>query len=174
LSGQAPKPHSSSVEMTFNAVSAITRPTAVPASDDRLGLAIVPELSVEQQHDRKRNHCHGKADEGPRVVMVTEQRRAVAWVSGHDVQQNLSRSESRAGDGGQQRRGVVARTQSEPDIQNRANREQGELDALEQAQGTRKLVQQQLRREGNQENQRDGVEAKRIEGQGERSSHEWL
>jgi len=66
----------------------------------------------------------------------------------------------------------VARAQSEPDIQNRSNREHGELDALEQAQGTRKLVQQQLRREGTEENQRDGVEAKRIESQGERSSHE--
>jgi hypothetical protein len=52
--------------------------------------------------------------------------------------------------------------------------EQGELDALEQAQRTRKLLQQQLRRKGNQENQRNGVEAKRIEGQGERSSHECL
>jgi hypothetical protein len=31
-----------------------------------------------------------------------------------------------------------------------------------------------LRREGNQENQRDGVKAKRIESQGERSSHECL
>jgi hypothetical protein len=106
--------------------------------------------------------------------MVTEQRRAVAWVSGHDMQQDLPRGKSCAGDGGQERHRIVAGAEPEADIQNRTHRQHGELDALEQAKGTRKLVQQQLRREGNQENQRDGVKAKRIESQGERSGHECL
>jgi hypothetical protein len=106
--------------------------------------------------------------------MVTEQRRAVAWVSGHDMQQDLPRGKSCAGDGGQERHRIVAGAEPEADIQNRTHRQHGELDALEQAKGTRKLVQQQLRREGNQENERDGVKAKRIESQGERSSHECL
>jgi hypothetical protein len=166
LSGQAPKPHSNNVEITFSAVSAITKPTAVPASAPiGLGLAVVPELAVEQQHDRDRSDGHSKADEGPGVIMVPEQRRAVAWVSGHDMQQDLPRGKSCAGDGG---------AEPEAYIQNRTHRQHGELDALEQAKGTRKLVQHQLRRKGNQENQRDGVKAKRIESQGERSGHECL
>ena len=83
------------------------------------------------------------------------------------MQQNLPRGESRAGDGGQQRHRIVARAEPKADIQNRSHRQQGELDALEQAEGTRKLVQQQLPRKGDQEDQRDGVEAERIEGYGE-------
>jgi hypothetical protein len=88
-------------------------------------------------------------------------------ISRHDVQQNLPRGESRAGDGGQQRHRIMARAEPKADIQNRPHRQQGELDALEQAEGTRKLVQQQLRRKGDQEDQRDSEEAERIEGNGE-------
>jgi len=43
-----------------------------------LRLAVVPELFVEQQHGRERNDGNGKADERPAVIMVAEQRRAVA------------------------------------------------------------------------------------------------
>jgi hypothetical protein len=99
--------------------------------------------------------------------MITKQRRTVAGIPRHDVQENLPRSESRAGDGGQQRHRIMARAEPKADIQNWPNRQQGELDALEQAEGTRKFVQQQLRRKGDQEDQRDSEEAERIDGNGE-------
>jgi len=65
----------------------------------------------------------------------------------------------------------MARAEPKANIQNRPHRQQGELDALEQAEGTRKLVQQQLRRKGDQEDQRDSEEAERIEGNGEWAGH---
>ncbi len=53
----------------------------IPFARERAGglrLAVVPELFVEQQHGRERNDGNGKADERPGVIMVAEQRRAVA------------------------------------------------------------------------------------------------
>src|SRR5262249_55484179 len=84
-----------------------------------LRLAVVPELSVEQQHGREREDGDGKANEGPAVIMVAEQRRAIAGGSRHDVQQDLPRGEGRAGDGGEKRDGIVAGPQPEADVENR-------------------------------------------------------
>src|SRR5262245_28454759 len=103
--------------------------------------------------------------------MVAEQRRAVAGISRHDVQQNLPRGESRAGDRGEQRHGIVAGARPEADVENRPYRQHRELDALDEAQRTGKLVEQELCRKSDRKNQRNGVKAERIEGQGERSSH---
>ena len=72
----------------------------------------------------------------------------------------------RARNGGQQRQGVVAGARSEADVQDRADREHREQDALQQAQRAGQFVQQQLRRERRGQNQRHGVEAERVEGDG--------
>ena len=77
--------------------------------------------------------------------MIAEQRRAIARISRHDVQQDLAHGDGRAGGSDQQRRGVVARARPEADIENGSDGQQGELDALEQAQGTGQLVEQELR-----------------------------
>ena len=52
----------------------------------RLRLAVL-ELAVEQQHRRNQHGRDGEADEGPGVIVIAEQRRAVAGVVRHDVQQ---------------------------------------------------------------------------------------
>jgi hypothetical protein len=103
--------------------------------------------------------------------MVAEQRRAIAGVSRHDVQQDVPRGEGRAGDGGEERDGIVAGPRPEAEVENRPHRQHGELDALEQAERTGKFVEQELCRKGDRKNQRDGAEAERVEGQGERASH---
>src|SRR5262249_59302004 len=74
---------------------------------DRSRLIDLPELLVEQQYGAERHDGRGKAEEGPAVIVVAEQRRAVARISRHDVQQNLPRSEGRAGEGGEQRHGIM-------------------------------------------------------------------
>jgi hypothetical protein len=66
------------------------------------------------------------------------------------VEQNLSRGESRARNGGQERHGIVAGANPEAEIQNRAHRQHRELDSLEKAEWTGKLMQHQLCRECNQ------------------------
>ena len=76
-----------------------------------------------------------KADEGPGVIVIAEQRRAIAGIARHDVQQDLAHGEGRAGGGDEQRRRVVAGARPEADIENGAHGQQRELDALEQAQG---------------------------------------
>ncbi len=87
------------------------------------------------------------------------------------MQQYLPRGESRAGGGGEQRHGIVAGTGPEAQVENRPDRQHRKLNALEQAERTGKLVEQELCSKGDDKNQGDGVEAERIDGQGERSSH---
>src|SRR5262245_65414031 len=103
--------------------------------------------------------------------MVTEQRRAIAGVSRHDVQQDLPRGEGRAGNGGEERDGIVAGARPEADVESRPHRQHRELDPLEQAERTGKFAEYELCRKGDRKNQRNGVKAERIEGQGERSSN---
>ena len=87
------------------------------------------------------------------------------------MQQDLARGEGCPGDGGEQRHGIVAGTGPEAQVENRSDRQHGKLNALEQAERTGKFVEQELCSKGDDKNQGDGVEAERIEGQGERSSH---
>ena len=101
------------------------------------------------------------------IVVIAEQRRAVAGIAGHDVQQHLARRKSNARGGGQQRQGVVAGARSKADVQDRADREHRELDALQQAQRAGQFVQQELRGKRRRQHQRHGVEAERVEGDGQ-------
>jgi hypothetical protein len=57
----------------------------------------------------------------------------------------------------------VTGPRSEADVEQGPDREQRELDALQQAQGTGKLVQDELRGKGDGQDQRDGVETERVE-----------
>ena len=103
--------------------------------------------------------------------MITEQRRAIAGISGHDMQENLAHGEASAGGGCQERHRIVAGTRPEADIQNRSHGQHCKLYALQQAQGTRKLIEHQLRGKGDCQHERYGIEPERIEGDGEGSSH---
>lgn len=129
------------------------------------------ELAVKQQDRREQENGRGKADQRPRIIMVTEQRRAVAGVSGRDMQQDLACRKGRADGRRQQRQGIVAGARPPADIQNGADSQQRELDALEQAQRTGQFVQQELCGEGRREDQRYRAEAKRVEDHGERAGH---
>jgi hypothetical protein len=64
------------------------------------------------------------------------------------VQQDLPHGEGGAGRSDEERQRVVAGPRSEADVEHGPDCEQRELDALQQAQGAGKLVQDELRGKG--------------------------
>jgi hypothetical protein len=67
----------------------------------------------------------------------------------------------------------MAGARPEADIENGPGREYGKLNALHQAERAGKFAEQELRGKGDRQNQRNAVEAQRVERDGKTSSHVW-
>ena len=129
------------------------------------------ELLVERQHDGGGKNGADKAQERPGVEVEAEQRRAVAGIVRHDVQEDLA-----GGDGGaHQRRDddepVVRRLRTMADGEDRPDRQRREGDALQQAQRARQLVVGELPVEGEEEHRRNGVKRQGVQADRELRGH---
>jgi hypothetical protein len=87
------------------------------------------------------------------------------------VQQHLAHGDTGSGNGGQQRYRIVTGMRPKADIQRWPDSQHRELNALQQAQGARKLAEHELRGEGDDQHQGYGIEPERVEADGEGSGH---
>ena len=123
---------------------------------------VVLELAVEQQDRGNQDDGGNEAEQRPGIIVIAEQRRTIAGVAGHDVQQHLPGRRNRACDRRQQRHRIVAGAGAEADIEDRPDGQRREQDALQQAERAGQFLKDELRREGCRQHQRHGVEAECI------------
>nr|CUV12849.1 protein of unknown function [Ralstonia solanacearum] len=136
--------------------------------------------TLQQQQDRRARDHRRERDERQGIEVQAPQRFAVGAGAGHDMQQDLA-----AGDGGARQRRqdhqrVMRRPRTEAQIERQAHARSDEAPALQQAQWTWQVVQDDLVDKGIQQDGTHAEKTRRVESDRKRgrhgrsdSCHEW-